>query len=150
MKKLLLTLFAALSAGAHAEDAVYRVLPSEADFDTTVAKLGEAIESKGMTVFAVIDHQEAAKKAGLDMQPAKVIIYGNPKAGTPLMRKDPRLALQLPLKVLVTQVDGEVRVVFTPSSRIVDGSAISAADVAETLAKAEGLIENTVKTAAGQ
>lgn len=148
MKKSLLTLTAALAAlslSARADDAVYRVIPSAADFDTTVAKLSSAIESKGMTIFAVIDHKAAAGKVELDMQPATVIIFGAPKAGTPLMRKDPRLALQLPLKVLVTEGEQGVQIVFTPTARVIEGSSITADEVADTLAKAETLLENAVK-----
>ena len=113
-------------------------------FDQTVDALTSAIRSKGMTVFAVIDHQDAAKQASLQMQPAKVIIFGSPKAGTPLMVKDPLLALQLPLKVLVTEQDGQVTVAYTPAAELVKHSAVSEAEVAGTLAKAEILIRATV------
>lgn len=113
-------------------------------FDQTVDALASAIRGKGMTVFAVIDHQDAAKQAGLQMQPAKVIIFGSPKAGTPLMVKDPLLALQLPLKVLVTEQDGQVTVAYTPAAELVKHSAVSEAEVAGTLAKAEILIRATV------
>lgn len=113
-------------------------------FDQTVDALTSAIRSKGMTVFAVIDHQDAAKQSGLQMQPAKVIIFGSPKAGTPLMVKDPLLALQLPLKVLVTEQDGRVTVAYTPAAELVKHSAVSEAEVAGTLAKAEILIRATV------
>lgn len=114
-------------------------------FDQTVDALTSAIRGKGMTVFAVIDHQDAAKQAGLQMQPAKVIIFGSPKAGTPLMVKDPLLALQLPLKVLVTEQDGQVTVAYTPAAELVKHSAVSEAEVAGTLAKAEILIRATVE-----
>ncbi|MGP1365672.1 DUF302 domain-containing protein, partial [Neisseria sicca] len=76
---------------------------SKYSFDDTVRRLETAVKEKGMTVFAVIDHQAAARQSGLDMQPAKVIVFGTPKAGTPLMQKDPAFALQLPLRVLVTE-----------------------------------------------
>ncbi|HGM2908686.1 TPA: DUF302 domain-containing protein, partial [Neisseria gonorrhoeae] len=81
-------------------------LTSKYSFDETVSRLETAIKSKGMDIFAVIDHQEAARRNGLTMQPAKVIVFGTPKAGTPLMVKDPAFALQLPLRVLVTETDG--------------------------------------------
>ena len=113
-------------------------------FDETVGRLAEAVKSKGMTVFAVIDHQAAAQAAGLKMQPAKVIVFGTPKAGTPLMLKDPDFALQLPLRVLVTETDGKVRAVFNNTRSLVSGSKIAYEDVAETLAKAETLIRKTV------
>ena len=66
---------------------------SKYSFDDTVRRLETAVKEKGMTVFAVIDHQAAARQSGLDMQPAKVIVFGTPKAGTPLMQKDPAFAL---------------------------------------------------------
>ena len=97
-----------------------------------------------MTVFATIDHQDAAKKVGLTMQPAKVIIFGTPKAGTPLMIKDPELALQLPLRVLVTEVGGKVQVVFNDTRTVIQGTKIEYSDVENNLANAEKLIRATV------
>lgn len=122
-----------------------QVFISNYDFDTTVAKIETGVKEKGMTVFAVIDHQGSAKQAGLEMQPAKVIIFGNPKAGTPLMKKDPEFALQLPLKALVTQVDGKVKVVMTDTDALIDGSQIEKAEVENSLAKAVVLVGNLVK-----
>ena len=97
-----------------------------------------------MTVFAVIDHQAAARQSGLNMQPAKVIIFGTPKAGTPLMVKDPAFALQLPLRVLVTENGGQVQVVFNDTRALISGSNIGYAEVENTLAGAEKLIRQTV------
>ena len=91
---------------------------SKYSFDETVSRLEHAVKAKGMTVFAVIDHQAAAKQSGLSMQPAKVIVFGTPKAGTPLMVKDPEFALQLPLKVLVTETGGEVKAVFNDTRQL--------------------------------
>ena len=81
------------------------------------------------------------------MQPAIVLIFGNPKAGTPLMVKDPAFALQLPLKVLITETDGKVQVSYVPAQHLILGSKIAPADVENTLAKAEGLIRATVSAA---
>lgn len=117
---------------------------SHYDFEKTVERLKAAIDSKGMTLFAEIDHNAAAKEAGLEMQPATVLIFGNPKAGTPLMKKDPLFALQLPLKVLVTEVDNQVVVSFTDTRELIRGSAIEYSYVENTLAGAEKLISNTV------
>ncbi len=119
-------------------------IASKYDFNHTVSRLETAVKTKGMTVFAVIDHQAAAQKDGLTMQPAKVIIFGTPKAGTPLMVKDPAFALQLPLKVLVTETNGQTEVVFNDTRAIVYGSKISYAEVENTLANAEKLIRATV------
>lgn len=122
-----------------------KVFVSNYDFATTVAKIEAGVKEKGMTVFAIIDHQEAAKQAGLTMQPAKVIVFGTPKAGTPLMVKDPHFALELPLKVLVTKQNGKVEVVMTDTHSLIDGSKITYTEVENSLAKAVGLIENLVK-----
>lgn len=69
----------------------------------TLERLRNIVTSKGLTVFATIDHAAAATQAGLSMAPATVLIFGSPKAGTPLMIAAPTLALDLPLKALVWQ-----------------------------------------------
>lgn len=117
---------------------------SKYDFKQTLSALSETLKSKGMTIFAEIDHQAAAKAAGLTMQPATVLVYGTPKAGTPLMVKDPSLALQLPLKVLVTETEGKVEVLLNTAEQVVARSQTPYADVENSLAKAEKLIKATV------
>src|SRR6266516_3185561 len=75
----------------------------------TLERLEAAIGSRNLTLFAQIDHSDLARGAGLTMQEAHVLIFGNPKGGTPLMIASPLLALDLPLKVLVWQsADGQV------------------------------------------
>lgn len=69
--------------------------------EVTVAKFTAAIEGKGLTLFAHIDHGAGARQVGLQMQEAHVLIFGTAKAGTPLMIASPLLALDLPLKVLI-------------------------------------------------
>lgn len=120
-------------------------LNSPYPFHDTVHRLKSAIESKGMTIFAVIDHEQSAQNVGLSMQPATVLIYGNPKAGTPLMQKDPAFALSLPLKVLITETSGQVQVAYTPADELIKGSQIQPADVANTLTNAEKLIQATLQ-----
>jgi uncharacterized protein (DUF302 family) len=68
-----------------------------------VARLRAALEAKGVTFFAVIDHSGEAAKAGLHMPDTKLLIFGNPAAGTPLMLSAPSTALDLPLKILVAE-----------------------------------------------
>lgn len=121
------------------------VFESKFDFQTTVSTLQNTLKEKGMTIFAEIDHQAAAKQAGLEMQPATVLVYGTPKAGTPLMVKDPMLALQLPLKVLVTEPSkGKVEVMLNSAEQVVAHANTPYADVENNLAKAEKLIKATV------
>lgn len=73
--------------------------------DETVAKLQEILQAKGVALFALIDHSGEAEKAGMKMRPTKLLIFGNPKAGTPLMLAAPSIAIDLPLKMLVWEND---------------------------------------------
>jgi uncharacterized protein (DUF302 family) len=69
--------------------------------DETVAKLRGILEAKGVTLFALVDHSGEAEKAGMKMRLTKLLIFGSPKAGTPLMLAAPSIAIDLPLKILV-------------------------------------------------
>ncbi|MEO7001150.1 MAG: DUF302 domain-containing protein [Ktedonobacterales bacterium] len=80
--------------------------PSGYAVDETIARLEAAIKAHSLTLFARINHQQAAAEVGLSMQPAQVLIFGSPRAGTPLMVAAPLSALDLPLKALVWQ-DGD-------------------------------------------
>ena len=71
--------------------------------DETVEKLKELLQAKGITLFALIDHSGEAAKVGLNMPPTKLLIFGNPKGGTPLMLSAPSSAIDLPLKILVAE-----------------------------------------------
>jgi uncharacterized protein (DUF302 family) len=75
--------------------------PSNHPVDETVDRLKNILLSKGVTLFAVIDHSGEAEKAGMKMRPTKLLIFGSPKAGTPLMLAAPSIAIDLPLKILV-------------------------------------------------
>ncbi len=76
-----------------------------ATVDEAVTRLTETIEGRGLRVFDVIDHQAAATEVGLTLRPTKVVVFGSPAAGTPLMVDHPVLALELPLRILVWQGD---------------------------------------------
>jgi uncharacterized protein (DUF302 family)/uncharacterized membrane protein YidH (DUF202 family) len=71
--------------------------------DETVAKLKGILEAKGVTLFALVDHSGEAEKAGLKMPRTKLLIFGSPKAGTPIMQATPSAAIDLPLKILVRE-----------------------------------------------
>jgi uncharacterized protein (DUF302 family) len=116
---LTVTLFAGLvllpGTATHAEDAMRGLgnvvqkergivsIPSNHSVDETVDKLKNILQSKQITLFTLIDHGGEAAKAGLKMPPTKLLIFGNPKGGTPLMLSAPSTALDLPLKVLVSE-----------------------------------------------
>ncbi len=78
-------------------------IPSNHSVDETVDKLKAILQSKGVTLFALVDHSGEAEKVGLKMPPTKLLIFGSPKAGTPLMLAAPSIAIDLPLKILVSQ-----------------------------------------------
>jgi uncharacterized protein (DUF302 family) len=87
--------------------------PSKHTVGETVEALTNILKSKGIAVFALIDHSGEAEKVGLKMRPTKLLIFGNPKAGTPLMLASPSSAIDLPLKLLVWEdVQGKVWVSY--------------------------------------
>lgn len=83
--------------------------PSSHSVDQTVEKLEAMLRSRGVTLFVLVDHSGEAEKAGMKMRPTKLLIFGNPKAGTPIMLAAPSSAIDLPLKILVWE-DGEGKV----------------------------------------
>jgi uncharacterized protein (DUF302 family) len=74
---------------------------STSGYAETTKRLLEAIASRGLVVFARIDHAAAAREAGLELPAEEVVTFGNPRAGTPLMQSDPRIGLELPLRMLI-------------------------------------------------
>ena len=76
-------------------------IPSNHSVDETVEKLKAILQLKGIKLFALIDHSGEAIKAGMKMRPTKLVILGNPKAGTPVMLAAPSSAIDLPLKILI-------------------------------------------------
>ena len=92
---------------------------SKHSFEETIAQVKQFIEDKGLTLFAEIDHAKGAEEVGLTLEPATVIIFGNPKAGTLLMQDDINIAVDLPLKILVFVKDGNVMIGYrTPSETL--------------------------------
>jgi len=88
-------------------------------FGPTLDRLIATIEKAGMTVFARIDHAAGAKEAGMTMPPTIVLIYGNPKGGTPIMLASPLAALDLPLRVLVREDgSGQASISFHPIASV--------------------------------
>jgi uncharacterized protein (DUF302 family) len=84
------------------ENGIVRV-PSAHSVAETVAKLQTILQAKNVKLFATVDHSGEAEKAGLQMPNTKLLIFGNPKAGTPLMLASPSVALDFPLKILVAE-----------------------------------------------
>ena len=85
--------------------------PSNHTVDQTVERLKGILSAKGVTLFALIDHSGEAEKVGMKMPPTKLLIFGSPKAGTPVMLAAPSIAIDLPLKILVAEDEnGKVQV----------------------------------------
>jgi uncharacterized protein (DUF302 family) len=112
--------------------------------DATISKLKAMIESKGLTLFAHIDHRAGALQAGLQMQPAHVLIFGHAQAGTPLMIANPLAALDLPLKILVWEdVEGKVRVSYNTPDYLIQRHNLPVA-LSKNIAGVEGLIKSAM------
>ena len=98
----------------------YADFESPLAFEETVATLQKTLNSKGITIFATIEHHKAAEAVGENMQPATVLIVGNPKVGTALMQENPRLAIELPLKILIYKEEKIVRIRYEKISAIAE------------------------------
>lgn len=106
-------LFAAPAISAAGENPLI-TKPSPHDVPTTVQRLEAAVNSRGATVVAKIDHAAAAEASGLSLRPTVLVLFGNPKLGTPLMQSEQTAGLDLPLRVLVWQdADGATQVGYT-------------------------------------
>lgn len=101
---------------------------SSHSFSDTVALLEGAIRDGGNTIFAVIDQAGAAAAVGLSLRPTTLIVFGNPRGGTPLMEAFPAIALDLPLKLLVWEEDGAVRVAHAAMSEIASRYGVTGMD----------------------
>jgi uncharacterized protein (DUF302 family) len=119
--------------------------PSPFSVEETLVRLQEAIHSRNLTLFAHIDHSGEAKRVGLTMQEAHVLIFGSPKAGTPLMIASPLLALDLPLKVLVWKGEDDQVWVSSTSSNYLRVRYALPQELIGNIAGADVLIEQTLQ-----
>src|SRR6202158_1901691 len=114
-------------------------LPSSHSVNETVEKLKGILAAKGVTVFAVVDHSGEAAKTGMKMPNTKLVIFGSPKAGTPVMLAAPSIAIDLPLKILVAE-DGAGKVwVSHNSAEFLEKRHGVPAELMKNLAVIEGL-----------
>jgi uncharacterized protein (DUF302 family) len=101
--------------------------PSNHSVDEIVEKLKQILQSKGVTLFATVDHSGEAAKAGMKMPPTKLLIFGSPKAGTPLMLATPSVAIDFPLKILIWEdTQGKVWVSYNSPSYLQERHGIPA------------------------
>lgn len=114
-------------------------------FGDTVRRLLSVLADHGIKVFAVIDQQAEALTAGLAMPPTTLILFGNPKAGTPLMLARPRSGIDLPLKALVSEsIPGQVSVSFNAAAYIIERHGLPA-ELESNLAAADRLIASVLQ-----
>ena len=119
-------------------------VPSNHSVDETAERLKGILQVKGITLFALVDHGGEAAKAGIKMRPTKLLIFGSPKAGTPLMLAAPRIAIDLPLKILIWEdAQGKVWVTYNSPVYLQERHGLPA-----ELLPNIGVIEALAKTAA--
>jgi uncharacterized protein (DUF302 family) len=117
-------------------------IPSHQSVNDTVKKLEEILQAKGVKLFALVDHSGEAEKAGLEMRPTKLLILGNPKAGTPLMIASPSIAIDLPLKILVWEDgDGKVWISYNSPAYLQARHGLPA-ELVQNIAVVEGLAKS--------
>ena len=111
----------------------------------TLKRLQTSLESKGLKIFAIIDHSGEAAKVGLEMHPTQVLLFGSPKAGTPVMLAAPSVAIDLPLKALVAEDDqGRVWITYNDPEYLAKRHGIPP-DLVKNLAGAGALLQKAVE-----
>jgi len=131
MKRIVLALFCALMFTAPAAAGGTGIIMVESNYSVpeTLDRLTKILTSKGITIFARVDHAAGAKKVGKELAPTQLLIFGNPKLGTPLMLSNRNIGLDLPLKALAWQdSDGKVRVSYNDPAYLKSRHGISDRD----------------------
>jgi uncharacterized protein (DUF302 family) len=123
------------------------VTSSTHPYDETCRRLIEAIERRSLTVFAQIDHAAGAREVGLEMRDERVVVFGNARAGTPLMISDSRVGIELPLRVLIWAGEDTILLGFRDPRELQEAYAI--AEHRQTLDKMAALLGEVVAEAAG-
>lgn len=122
------------------------VKSSNHSVSVTLDRLTKIMKTKGITIFARIDHAAGAKAAGLELKPTQVLIFGNPKLGTPLMQANRHIAVDLPLKALAWEdADGKVWLGYTKPESLKARFGIEGRD--EVIKKMTGALDNLTNAA---
>ncbi|SMO60101.1 DUF302 domain-containing protein [Fodinibius sediminis] len=123
-------------------------LKSNYSVEKTIDRLENVLTGNGLTIFRKVDHQEGAASAGMELPPTSVLIFGNPKLGTPLMQCVPTVAIDLPQKILIWRdQDGQVHVGYNSPDYLKKRHAIEGCD--QELQKIARALKKNVQTAAG-
>lgn len=147
MKKISRIVFAALFASTVAQaQSGMTIVPSASDVSATADKLEAVLNSKGMTVIARIDHAAGASKADMELRPTQLVIFGNPKVGTPLMQCAQSVAIDLPQKALIWEdAEGKVWLGYNDPQYLVERHSIAGCD--EIVSKVSNALANFAKAA---
>ena len=114
-------------------------IASHHSVNATVERVRDILDARGVRLFALVDHSGEAEKAGMTMRPTKLLIFGSPKAGTPVMVAAPSIAIDLPLKILVWEDEaGKVWISYN-SADYLRGRHNVPAELMQNLAAAEGI-----------
>jgi len=137
-----------ISGWVHAQEGLVSV-PSAHDVATTMDKLEAVLNAKGMTVFTRIDHTAGAAKVDMELRPTQVLIFGNPKIGTPLMNCSQSIAIDLPQKMLAWEdADGKVYLAYNDPAHLKARHATEGCD--EVFGKVSGALGNFAKAATAE
>lgn len=140
-------LLALTTTHAHCADGLIE-LESRNSLTDTVQRLEVALKNKGMTLFTRIDHRNNASKAGLELPPTQVVIFGNPKVGTPLMQCAPTAAIDLPQKMLIREdADGKVWLAYNDPIYLAKRHGVRGCDA--LIKKIQGALNHFATSAAG-
>ena len=154
MKHLIILLLFPFLAAAQPIISCTDVIKPYADFESplafeeTVVALQKELNSRGITIFATIDHKKAAEAVGESMPPATVLIVGNPKVGTALMQENPRLAIELPLKILIYEEDKTVKIRYEKIAAM--GEKYHLKQTFSTAEKIDSAMQQLIKLAIGE
>ena len=146
MVRILSAVFMALAISGAAQAQGLIVKQAQGSVAETVEKFKAAVEGAGAKVFAVVDHAKGAMSVGAEIPPATVVIFGNPKLGTPLIAANPQIGLDLPLKVLVWDEGGKTMIGYTDPMALKDRYGVTGAD--ETFATISGALGKLTDKAA--
>ncbi len=113
---------------------------SDADFETTVARVEPALEERGLLLVTTVDHAANAATVGMDLPPTTLFLFGNPEAGTPLMQANRSIAIDLPQKLLVWEADGNVFVTYNDPRYLARRHGVAGRD--ELLANIDAALED--------
>ena len=136
-----------VTSSNQAASASITTVVSAQSFDQTEAALRSGLEKRGLKLFTVVDHGAGAKSVDADIGGSKLFIFGNPKAGTPLMQSEPHLGLELPMKILLRDADGEVTLSRADITATVQSYGVTDQDA--RLGNISGALDGIMAEAAG-